>query len=90
MRMLGFKEIQDNDTGHSDLRSSGDVSKFDDQQVNTRELAPDLALSVNNFLEASGSVFRLRTFNDEKEDGDSQSLNDDNSGTDKDSTKTSE
>jgi hypothetical protein len=90
MRMLGFKEIQDNDTGHSDLRSSGDVSKFDDQQVNTRELAPDLALSVNNFLEASGSVFRLRTFNDEKEDGDSQSLNDDNSSTDKDSTKTSE
>lgn len=88
MRMLGFKEIQDFGTGSTDLHSSSDGSKFgSDQEMNTRELPPDLALSVNTFLEASGSVFRLRTITDENDNDESQNREGNDSSSDNDSTK---
>ena len=91
MRMLGFKEIQDNGREPTGLRSSADGSKFgDDQEMHTRELSPELILSINTFLEASGSVFRLRTLDDARGNGETPGTEGNDGSTDNDSAKISE
>lgn len=67
LRMLGFNEIQ---TGGSspdktELGKTAADGKTADGKLSTkRELSPDLALSINTFLEATGSELRLKTSSD--------------------------
>ena len=83
LRMLGFNEIQTEDITLSKITADGKVP--DENLSVPSELSSELALSINTFLEATGSEFRLKTFDNTSNIGENGDT--DASGADKDSSR---